>query len=72
MRLIDQNALMIKTKWPVITIGNIFALILKNKEFNMEYIGKYKDQNAYSYFDSGFVGLVLFYEQNSKQKLSSI
>ena len=29
------------------------------KEFDKEYMGKFKDQKAYSYFDSGFVG----YEQ---------
>ena len=29
------------------------------KEFDREYIGKYKDQKAYSYFDSGFLGEIL-------------
>ena len=29
------------------------------KEFDKEYIGKYKDQKAYSYFDSRFVGEIL-------------
>ena len=29
------------------------------KEFYKEYIGKYKDQKAYRYFDSGFVGEIL-------------
>ena len=34
------------------------------REFNNEYIGKYKDQKAYSYFDSNFVGKVLIYKGN--------
>ena len=29
------------------------------KEFDKEYTGKYKDQKAYSYFDSRFVGEIL-------------
>ena len=33
---------------------NIFEYILRMKEFDKEYIGKYKDQKAYSYFDSCF------------------
>ena len=37
------------TKWPVITLGNIFSYILQKKEFNTDYIGKYKDQKAYSF-----------------------
>ena len=51
------------TLWPVITIGNIFAFILRKKDFNTDYIGKYKDQKAYSYFDSGFAGQYLFMKQ---------
>ena len=47
------------TSWPTITLGNIFEYILNCRDFNTEYIGKYKDQNAYSYFDSGFVGEIL-------------
>lgn len=31
------------TKWSVVTISDILAFILKNKEFNMGYIEKYKD-----------------------------
>ena len=34
---------------------------MKNREFNSDYIEKYKDQKAYSYFDSGFVGQILCY-----------
>ena len=45
----------------VITMGNIF------EEFNTDYIGKYKDQKAYLYFNSGFVGSVFIYEPKLKQ-----
>ena len=44
------------TKWPVITLGNIFAYILDKKMCDKDYIGRYKDQKAFSYWDSGFVG----------------
>ena len=47
------------TSWPPITLGSIFEYILNVRDFNTEYIGKYKDQKAYSYFDSGFVGEIL-------------
>ena len=43
------------TAWPKVNLGNIFEYILRMKEFDKEYIGKYKDQKAYSYFDSGYV-----------------
>ena len=43
------------TAQPKVNLGNIFEYILRMKEFDKEYIGKYKDQKAYSYFDSGFV-----------------
>ena len=42
--------------WLKVNLGNIFEYILRMKAFDKEYIGKYKDQKAYSYFDSGFVG----------------
>ena len=37
----------------------IFTFILKHKEFDAKYIGKYKVEKAYSYFDSKCVGLIL-------------
>ena len=42
--------------WPKVNLGNIFEYILRMKGFDKDYIGKYKDQKAYSYFDSSFVG----------------
>ena len=44
------------TRWPFTSLGNIFAYILEKKMYNKEYIGCYKDQKAYAYWDSGFVG----------------
>ena len=40
------------------------------EEFDKEYIGKYKDQKAYSYFDSGFVGEILVTKINEGTKIS--
>ena len=42
-------------------MGSVFAYILKQKDFNVDYIGKYKDKKAYSYFDSGYVGPIFIY-----------
>ena len=40
------------------------------KEFGKEYIGKYKDQKAYSYLDSGFVGEILVSKINEGTKIA--
>lgn len=40
--------------------GKLFSYILRTKAVDVEYIGKYKDQKAYSYWMSGFVDTVLF------------
>ena len=55
---------------PKVNLGNIFEYILRMKEFDKEYFGKYKDQKAYSYFDSGFVGEVLVSKINEGTKIS--
>ena len=47
------------TVWPKANLGNIFEYILRMKELDKEYISKRKDQKAYNYFDSGFVGEIL-------------
>ena len=54
------------TRWPFITLGNIFSYILKKKDFDADYIGKYKDQKAFSFFDSGFVGPITVYMSSKK------
>ena len=40
------------------------------KESDKEYIGKYKDQKAYSYSDSDFVGEILVSKTNEGTKIS--
>ena len=40
------------------------------KEFDKEYIGKYKDQKAYSYYNSGFVGEILVSKINEDTKIA--
>ena len=54
--------------WPKVNLGNIFQCILSTRAFDSDYIGKYKDQKAYSYFDSGFVGEILIYEPSTNVK----
>ena len=58
------------TVWPKVNLGNIFEYILRMKEFDKEYIGKYKDQKAYSYFDSGFVWQILVSKINEGTKIA--
>jgi len=49
------------TKWPSVDLGKVFSYILKLKEFDAEYIGKYKDQKGYSYDESGFVDTIWYF-----------
>ena len=58
------------TVWPKVNLGNIFEYILRMKEFDKEYMGKYKDQKAYSYFDCGFVGEILVCKINEGTKIA--
>ena len=46
------------SKWPELDDGKLFSYILKVKAVETDYIGAYKDQKAYSYWMSGFVGAV--------------
>lgn len=41
--------------WPQIDDGKLFSYILKVKAVDVDYIGKYKHQKAYSNWMSGFV-----------------
>ena len=52
-------------QWPHIDTGAIFAYILKVEDCDLEYVGRYKDQKAYSYFDSGFVDTIFIYKPSS-------
>ena len=49
------------TSWPPLDLGKIFAFILSKKQFDSDYVGKYKLCKAYSYFASGFVGTIFSY-----------
>ena len=42
------------TTWPALDLGKVFSFILSKKEFDSDYVGKYKLCKAYSYFVSGF------------------
>ena len=45
-------------EWPNLDDGMLFSYILRVKAVDVDYIGKYKDQKAYSYWLSGFVDTV--------------
>ncbi|GFS22042.1 YqaJ viral recombinase domain [Elysia marginata] len=45
-------------RWPLVDMGKIFMSLLSTKEYNTDYLGKYKTEKAYSYFTSNFVGTV--------------
>ena len=47
-------------EWPEVDDGKLFGYILRTKAVDVDYIGKYKDQKAFSYWMSGFVDTVLF------------
>ena len=49
------------TKWPSVYLGKIFSYSLKLKEFDAEYVRKYKDQKGYSYHQSGFVDSIWYF-----------
>lgn len=52
------------TKWPSVDLGKIFSFILLHKEFDATYIGKYKDEKAFSYWKSNFVDTVYYSKNN--------
>ena len=49
------------SSWPDLDEGKLFSFILKHKAVDSEYIGKYEDQKAYSFYESGFVGALYTY-----------
>ncbi|CAH3185090.1 unnamed protein product, partial [Porites lobata] len=48
-------------EWPEVDDGKLFSYILRTKAVDVDYIGKYKDQKAYSYWMSGFVDTVTWW-----------
>lgn len=49
------------SSWPDLHEGKLFSFILKNKAVDSDYIGKYKHQKAFSYYENGFVGPLFTY-----------
>jgi hypothetical protein len=41
--------------WPKVDLSQIFSFVLSRKEQDMDFVGHYKTQKAYSYYQSGFV-----------------
>ena len=39
--------------WPKTNLGHIFEFLMNVREYKTEYIGKYKDQKAFSYWEDG-------------------
>lgn len=56
-KTVRENAVDDVIQWPQVSI---FAYILKKKDFDADYIQKYKDQKAFSCFNSGFLGRLKF------------
>ena len=46
--------------WPKVDPGQIFSIVLSRNEQDMEFVGHYKSQKAYSYYQSGFVDTIYF------------
>ena len=59
-KTVRENAIDDVIQWPQVTSGSIFAYIFKKKDFDGDYIQKYKDQKAFSCFNSGFLGRLKF------------
>ena len=57
-------------QWPKIDDGKLFSFILRVKAVDIDYIGKYKDQKAYSYWMSGFVDTVFVAKCPSDSKFT--
>lgn len=61
MRLIVVIGLMMLCiKWFLVDLGKLYNYIIGKKEFDLEYIGKYKDKKVYFYWKSNFVDIVWF------------
>ena len=52
--------------WPDLDEGKLFSFILKHKAVDSDYIGKYKEQKAFS-FSGGFVGTLYTYTVLAKK-----
>jgi hypothetical protein len=57
--------------WPKVDLGQIFCFVLSRREQDMEFVGHYKSQRAYSYYQSGFVDTIYFTSLNGKNVVTS-
>ena len=46
--------------WPKVDLGQIFSFVLSRKEQDMNFVGHYKSQKAYTYYQSGFVDIIYY------------
>ena len=57
---------------PRVNLGNVFQYILSTRDFDSDYIGKFNDQKAYNYFDSGFVGQIFIHEPGTRGNIKPV
>ena len=57
--------------WPKVDLGQIFSFVLSRKEQDMDFVGHYKTQKAYSYYQSGFVDTIYFTSLNGTKIVKS-
>ena len=55
--------------WRRINLAYIFSYILKTRDFQRDYVGRYKDEKDYYYFDSGFVDEILLHIEDVAIKI---
>ena len=57
--------------WSKVDLGQIFSFVLSRKEQDKEFVGHYKSQKAYSYYQSGFVDTIYFTSLNGTKVVTS-
>ena len=67
-RLVLRNpkGLMMSLNGLKLDYGAIFAYILKVRDFHVESVDRYKDQKAYSYWETGFINTLCTYKPPEK------
>ena len=54
--------------WPKVDLGEIFSFVLSRREHDIDFVGHYKTQKAYSYYQIGFDDTIYFTSLNCKKK----
>jgi hypothetical protein len=57
--------------WPKVDLGQIFSFVLSRKEHDMDFVGHYKSQKAYSYHQSDFVDIIYYTSLNGTKGVRS-